>query len=91
MNKSEFIAAVAEKSELTKKDSEKAVAAMMDAIMEAVAQDDKVQLIGFGTFERRERGEKVYRNPRTGEQMTVAPCKYPVFKAGRAFKEAVDK
>ena len=89
MNKNELISAVAEKSGLSKKDSEKALNAAIEAITATVAAGDKVQLIGFGTFELRERAEKQARNPRTGEKMTVPACKAPAFKAGQAFKDAV--
>ena len=89
MNKNELIGAVPEKAEISKKDAEKAVNAAIDTIIEKVAAGDKVQLIGFGTFEVRERAEKQARNPRTGEAMTVAACKAPAFKAGQAFKSAV--
>ena len=88
MNKNELISAVAEKTGLSKKDSEKALNATLDAITAAVANGEKVQLIGFGTFELRERAEKQARNPRTGEKMTVPACKAPAFKAGQAFKDA---
>ncbi len=88
MNKNELISAVAEKSGLSKKDSEKALNAALETITEKVAAGEKVQLIGFGTFELRERAEKQARNPRTGEKMTVPACKAPAFKAGQAFKDA---
>ncbi len=88
MNKNELISVVAEKTGLSKKDSEKALNATLDAITAAVANGEKVQLIGFGTFELRERAEKQARNPRTGETMTVPACKAPAFKAGQAFKNA---
>ncbi len=88
MNKNELISAVAEKTGISKKDSEKAINAALDAITAAVANGEKVQLIGFGTFELRERAEKQARNPRTGETMTVPACKAPAFKAGQAFKNA---
>ena len=91
MNKTELIAAVAEKAELTKKDSEKAVGALIDAVIEAVAAGDKVQVVGFGAFELRERAERMGRNPRTGEEMVIAASKQPVFKAGKAFKDAVSE
>lgn len=91
MNKTELIAAVAEKAELTKKYSEKAVGALIDAVIEAVAAGDKVQVVGFGTFELRERAERMGRNPRTGEEMVIAASKQPVFKAGKAFKDAVSE
>ncbi len=91
MNKVELVASVAEKAGLSKKDAEKAVAAVIDSVVDAVAKNDKVQLIGFGTFELRERGERVGRNPRTKETITIAASKQPVFKAGKAFKDAVAK
>ena len=89
MNKYELIGAVAEKAAMSKKDAEKAVNAVLETITATVAAGDKVQLIGFGTFEIRDRAEKQARNPRTGEAMTVAACKAPAFKAGLAFKNAV--
>ena len=89
MNKIELIGAVAEKAALSKKDAEKAVNAVLETITSTVAAGDKVQLIGFGSFEVRERAEKKARNPRTGEAMKVAACKAPAFKAGLAFKNAV--
>lgn len=91
MNKVELIAAVAEKAELSKKDAEKAVAAILESIEEAVAAGDKVQLVGFGTFEVRAREERMGRNPRTKESITIPASKQPVFKAGKAFKDAVAK
>lgn len=89
MNKTELVNAVALKSELTKKDADKAVAAVFDAIKEAVAAGEKVQLIGFGTFEAKERAARECRNPRTGETITVEATKVPSFKAGQGFKDAV--
>ena len=91
MNKVELVAAVAEKAALSKKDAEKAVAAVLGAIEEAVAGGDKVQLVGFGTFEIRERAARTGRNPQTGAEITIAASKQPVFKAGKAFKDAVAK
>lgn len=91
MNKVELVAAVAEKAELSKKDAEKAVAAVFGAIEEAVAAGDKVQLVGFGTFEVRERAARTGRNPQTGAEIKIAASKQPVFKAGKAFKDAVAK
>lgn len=91
MNKVELVAAVAEKAGLSKKDAEKAVAAVIDSVVAAVAAGDKVQLIGFGTFEVRERAERTGLNPRTKETITIAASKQPVFKAGKAFKDAVAK
>ncbi|MBQ1950200.1 MAG: HU family DNA-binding protein [Clostridia bacterium] len=89
MNKVELIAAVAEKAGFTKKDAEKAVAAVVASIEGALAAGDKVQLIGFGTFEVRERGERMGRNPQTKEAIKIAASKQPVFKAGQALKNAV--
>ena len=89
MNKTELVAAVAEKTALSKKDSEKALNAVIDAIKETLAAGDKVQLVGFGTFEVRERGERKGRNPQTNEEITIAASKTPVFKAGNPFKDAV--
>ncbi len=91
MNKTELIAAVAEKAELSKKDADAAVSAVLDAVTAALADGDKVQLIGFGTFEVRERAERQGRNPKTGEAMTIAASKVPAFKAGNALKNAVAK
>lgn len=91
MNKVELIAAVAEKAALSKKDAEKAVSAVLESVVEALAAGDKVQLVGFGTFEVRAREERTGRNPRTKEAIVIPACKQPVFKAGKSFKEAVDK
>ena len=89
MTKTDLINAVAEKAELTKKDADKAVAAVIDSITETLAKGEKVQLVGFGTFEIRERAERTGRNPRTKEAMTIPASKAPVFKASKAFKDAV--
>ena len=89
MNKTELIAAVAEKAELSKKDAEAAITAMVDAITEALAQEEKVQLVGFGSFEVKTRAARVGRNPKTGEEIPIAEAKLPVFKAGKALKDAV--
>lgn len=91
MNKVELVAAVAEKAELSKKDAEKAVSAVLDAVVEALASGDKVSVVGFGSFEVRERGERTGRNPRTKETIVIPASKQPVFKAGKAFKDAVAK
>lgn len=91
MNKTELAAAVAEKAALSKKDAEKAVAAFIDTVTEQMAAGDKVQLVGFGTFEVRERGERTGRNPQTKEAIVIPASKAPVFKAGKAFKDAVSK
>jgi DNA-binding protein HU-beta len=91
MNKNELISAVSEATELSKKDATAAVNATFDAISKAMAEGDKVQLIGFGTFETRERSAKTAKNPRTGEAVEVPACKAPAFKAGKALKELVNK
>lgn len=89
MTKVELIAAVAESAGLSKKDAEKAVNGTLDAITEALKQGDKVSLVGFGTFEVRERPERKGRNPQTKEEITIAASKLPAFKAGKALKESV--
>ncbi|MDK2820637.1 MAG: DNA-binding protein HU-beta [Clostridia bacterium] len=89
LNKMDLIASVAEKTDLTKKDSEKAVGAVLSTIEEALAQGDKIQLVGFGTFETKERAARIGRNPRTGEEIQIQAKRVPVFKAGKALKEAV--
>ncbi len=89
MNKAELISAVAEKGELAKKDAEKAVNALVTVVTEALANNEKVQLVGFGTFEVRERAERRGRNPQTKEAITIAASKAPVFKAGKALKDSV--
>ena len=90
MNKSELITEVAEKTGLTKKDAEGAVKAVIDTITDAMIQGDKVQLVGFGTFEVRERAARFGRDPRTGESMEIAASKAPAFKAGQGLKDAVN-
>ncbi len=91
MNKGELVAALAAKTELTKKDSETALNGVIDVISEALTKGEKVQLIGFGTFEAKERPARVARNPRTGEAVKIEASKAPVFKAGKALKDAVNK
>ena len=91
MNKVELVASVAQKAGLSKKDSEKAVSAVLDSIVESVASGDKVQLVGFGTFEVRARQERTGRNPRTKETIVIPASKQPVFKAGKSFKDSVAK
>ena len=90
MNKSELVASVAEVAELTKKDAEKAVNAVFASVQKALVEDDKVQIIGFGTFEVAERAAREGRNPQTGETMTIAASKNPKFKAGKALKDMVN-
>ena len=89
MNKTELIAAVAEKTGLSKKDSDAAVAAMVDVITESLVQGEKVQLVGFGSFEVKSRAERMGRNPQTKEPIPIPASKAPVFKAGKALKDAV--
>ncbi len=91
MNKTEFIAAVAAQAELSKKDAEKAVNAVLAVTTDALAKGDKVQLVGFGTFEVRARGARDGKNPRTGEVIKIAASKVPAFKAGKALKDVVNK
>jgi DNA-binding protein HU-beta len=89
MNKAELVTAIAEKSELTKKDAAKAVDAFISVVSDALAQEDKVQLVGFGTFEVKHRAERKGRNPQTGQEITIPASKAPVFKAGKALKDVV--
>lgn len=91
MNKVELIAQIAEKSGLSKKDAEKALAATVDAITEAVSNGDKVQLVGFGSFEVKQREARVGRNPKTKEAIEIPATTIPVFKAGKALKEKTAK
>ena len=91
MNKTELIAAVAEKAEISKKDAEKAVKAFTDAVAEELAKGGKVQLVGFGNFEVSERPAREGRNPHTGEPMPIAASKAPKFKAGKALKDMMNK
>lgn len=90
MNKTELVAAVAEKAGLSRKDAEAAVKAFTDTIAEALKDGDKVQIVGFGTFEVSERAAREGRNPHTGEAMKIAASKAPKFKAGKALKNAVN-
>lgn len=90
MNKTELIAAIAEKTELSKKDAEKAVKAFTDVVVEELKKGEKIQLVGFGTFEVSERAERTGRNPQTGKEMKIAASKSPKFKAGKAFKDALN-
>ena len=91
MNKAELVAAVAEKAGLSKKDSEKAINAAFDAITGALVAGEKVQLVGFGAFEVKERGERVGRNPQTKEEITIPASRVATFKVGKALKDAVAK
>jgi len=89
MTKSELVAKVAEKSGVTKKDADKVANAVIDSIVEALASQEKVQLVGFGTFEVHHRQARKGRNPRTKEELTIPASSYPVFKAGKSFKAPV--
>ena len=90
MNKTELVAAIAENAEISKKDAEKALKAFAEVVAEELKKGEKVQLVGFGTFEVSERAAREGRNPQTGETMTLAACKAPKFKAGKALKDAVN-
>ena len=90
MNKTELIAVVAEKAELSKKDAEKAIKAFTDAVSEELVKGGKIQLVGFGTVEVAERAAREGRNPKTGETMPIAASKAPKFKAGKALKDMVN-
>lgn len=90
MNKADLVAKVAEKSGVTKKDAEKAVAGIFAAVQEALVAGDKVQVLGFGTFEVKERAARIGRNPQTGDELQIAASKNPSFKPGKALKEAVN-
>ena len=89
MNKAELIAVAAENAGLSKKDCEKAVNAALDAITESLVKGEKVQLVGFGAFEVKERGARIGRNPQTKEEIQIPASKVPQFKAGKALKDAV--
>lgn len=91
MTKVELVASIAEKADITKKDAEKALSATIDAITEALSSGDKVQLIGFGTFEVRDRAARKGHNPKTGKEIQIPASKSPAFKAGKALKDAVSK
>lgn len=91
MNKAELIAAVAEKTGMSKKDTDAVIAATLGTITEALAEDEKVQLVGFGSFEVKKRAARTGRNPKTKEVIEIAASKVPVFKAGKALKDVVAK
>ena len=90
MNRTELVAAIAEKSGLTKKDAESTLTTTIETITTALKDGDKVQLVGFGTFETRKRTERKGRNPQTGAEITIAESTTPVVKAGKALKDAVN-
>ncbi len=90
MNKTELVAAMAEKAQLSKKDAEAALKAFTDVVAEELKKGEKIQLVGFGTFEVSERAARTGRNPQTGAEMTIAASKAPKFKAGKALKDALN-
>jgi len=90
MNRMELVAAIAEKTELSKKDAEKALKAFTDVVAEELKKGEKIQLVGFGTFEVSERAAREGRNPQTGKTMMIAASKAPKFKAGKALKDALN-
>ena len=91
MNKTELVAAIAEKTELSKKDAEKALKAFTDVVAEELKKGEKIQLVGFGTFEVAKRAAREGRNPQTGKTMKIAASKTPKFKAGKALKDEINK
>ena len=91
MNKAELIEAIAKKAELSKKDSEKALNAVVDAVTAALKDGDKVSVVGFGTFETKTRAARIGRNPKTKEEIKIPASRVPGFKAGKALKDAVAK
>ena len=90
MNKAELVAAMAEKTELSKKDAEAALNAFTDVVAEDLKKGEKIQLVGFGTFEVSERAERTGRNPQSGKEMVIPASKAPKFKAGKALKDMVN-
>lgn len=90
MNKTELVAAIAKKTELSKKDAEKALKAFTDVVAEELKKGEKIQLVGFGTFEVSERAARTGRNPQTGAEMTIPASKAPKFKAGKALKDSLN-
>lgn len=91
MNKTELVAAIAEKTELSKKDAEKALKAFTEVVTDELAKGEKIQLVGFGTFEVSQRAAREGRNPQTGKTIKIKASKAPKFKAGKALKEVVNK
>ena len=90
MNKTELVAAMAEKAQLSKKDAEAALKAFTDVVAEELKKGEKIQLVGFGTFEVSESAARTGRNPQTGEEMNIAASKAPKFKAGKALKDSIN-
>lgn len=91
MNKTELVLTMAEKAGTSKKDTEAMLNAFIETVENTVKSGDKIQLVGFGTFEARERSAREGKNPQTGEKIQIAACKAPAFKAGKAFKELLNK
>lgn len=91
MNKTELIAAMAEKAGVSKKDAEKVLGAFVDVVGDSLKKGDKIQLVGFGTFETRERAAREGKNPQTGEKIKIAASTVPAFKAGKALKDLIAK
>ena len=91
MNKTELVAALADKASLTKADADKAINGFIATIEETLAKGEKIQLVGFGTFEVKERAARTGRNPQTGKEIKIAASKVPAFKAGKALKDIVNK
>lgn len=91
MNKAELVAEIAQKTELSKKDSEKALKAFIEVVTDELKKGEKIQLVGFGTFEVTKRAAREGRNPQTGKAMKIAASKAPKFKAGKALKDAINK
>ena len=90
MNKTELVAAIAEQAEISKKDAEKALKAFTDVVAEELKKGEKIQLVGFGTFEVSEKAAKKSKNPQTGKTITIAASKTPKFKAGKALKDSIN-
>ncbi len=91
MNKTELVAAIADKAELSRKDAEKALKAFTDVVAEELKKGEKIQLVGFGTFEVSERAARTGRNPQSGKEMTIPASKAPKFKAGKALKDMINE
>lgn len=91
MNKGDLVSAMAEKTSLSKKDTEASLNAFIDVVSDALSKKDKIQLVGFGTFETRERAARTGRNPQTGKELKIAASTVPAFKPGKALKEKVNK
>ena len=90
MNKAELVAIIAEKASLSKKDAESALNAFIETVKDAIKKNDKVRLVGFGTFESRKREARDGKNPQTGEKITISACNSPAFKPGKGFKDYIN-